>query len=66
MAKQVFTHLEDDGDLSVFAEGDLIVLACEHGHYWVINAEQHSKATVKPALEEALPEDRADSLLDSL
>lgn len=54
MAKSVFKHQDDDGDLSVFASSDVVLLACEHGHYWVLDAKKHSAETVKPALEQAL------------
>jgi hypothetical protein len=62
MAKPVFKHQEDDGDLSIFASSDVLVVACEHGHYWVLNAEQQSSESLKPALEDALPMDQAQEL----
>jgi hypothetical protein len=66
MAAPVFKHQEDDGDLSIFASGDTIVLACEHGHYWVLQAKQQSGETVKPVLEEALSADSAKALLKAM
>jgi hypothetical protein len=63
MARAVFKHQDDDGDLSIFASGDVVILACEHGHYWVLDATEHSNKTVKPALERALSVERAESLL---
>jgi hypothetical protein len=66
VAKAVFKHQEDDGDLSIFASGDVVLLACEHGHYWVINAKEHSNETVKGALAESLPEHQADMLLRAM
>lgn len=63
MARAVFKHQEDDGDLSIFASGDVVVLACEHGHYWVLDAKEHSSDTVKLELERALSVERAESLL---
>lgn len=62
MAKPVFKHQEDDGDVSLFASGDVVLLACEHGHYWVIDAKQHSSESVKPALEAVLPREHAEAL----
>jgi hypothetical protein len=66
MAQAVFKHQEDDGDLSIFASGDVVVLACEHGHYWVLDAKEHSSETVKPALEKALSVERAELLLSAM
>jgi hypothetical protein len=66
MAASVFKHQDDDGTLSVFASGDVVVLSCEHGHYWVLEAEEQSSETVKPALRSALSEERADVLLRAL
>jgi hypothetical protein len=63
MARSVFKHQEDDGDLSIFASGDVVLLACEHGHYWVLGAQERSIETVKPALQEALSVDQFESLL---
>ena len=63
MATPVFKHQEDDGNISLFVSGDVVLLACEHGHYWVLDATQHSEDTVKPALENALSTDQAKSLL---
>ena len=42
---------------------DVVLLSCEHGHVWVLNATQHSADTVKAALERALPADRAEAML---
>jgi hypothetical protein len=60
----VFKHQEDDGDLSIFASKNLIVIACENGHYWVIEAKQHSDETVKLELERVLPSGDADALVE--
>lgn len=37
----VFRHTEDDGELSVFASKDQVLVACARGHYWLLDAEQH-------------------------
>jgi len=66
VATPVFKHQEDDGDLSVFASGDVIVLACEHGHYSTIDAKQHSPDSIKPAIEKLLPFGESDSLLKAM
>ena len=66
MAKAVLKHQEDEGDLSIFASGDVVLLACEHGHYWVLDAKKHSLESVKPALEEALSGEGAQSLIEAL
>ena len=36
MSTATFTHQEDQGALSLFASGDVVVISCEHGHYWVL------------------------------
>jgi len=62
MAKSTFKHQEDDGDLSVFASGDVVVLSCEHGHYWVLNAKQETSTSVLPAMEAVMPHADAQEL----
>lgn len=66
MAEPVFKHQDDDGELSIFASGDTVMLACEHKHYWVLDAKQHSTETVKPVLKEALQPDEADRMMRAL
>ena len=56
MAKPVWVHNEDDGLLSVFASGDVLVFSCEHGHYWVVNSEMKTTESVKPQLEQLMPD----------
>ena len=35
-------HQEDDGDLSIVAQDDTILIACNQGHYWLIPSQvQH-------------------------
>ena len=63
MANPVFKHQEDDGDLSIFASGDVLVVACEHGHYWVLQAKQQGPQSIKAAIHDALPLDKAQDLL---
>jgi hypothetical protein len=66
MAKPVFKHQDDDGDLSVFASGDVVVLACEHGHYWLVDAKQHTDDSIKPALERSLTRTEAVEMFKAL
>jgi hypothetical protein len=66
MAKPVFKHQDDDGDLSIFASGDLVVLACEHGHYWLVDAKQHTDDSIKPALEKSLTRAEAIEMFKAL
>lgn len=37
----VMKHLEDDGDLSIFAKADEILFACKKGHWWLVKAGQY-------------------------
>jgi hypothetical protein len=63
----VLKHHEDEGDLSVFASGNVVLISCSKGgHYWVIDAEQHSSETVKSVLQEALSQEDADALISVL
>jgi len=64
MATPVFKHQDDDGDLSIFASGDVVLLACEKGHYWVLQAKQQSKDTAEPILAELGSADMAQFLID--
>jgi hypothetical protein len=66
MAKPVFKHQDDDGDLSIFASGDVVVLACEHGHYWLVDAKQHSNDSIKPALRRSLTRAEAVEMFKAL
>lgn len=65
MAQPVFKHQEDDGSLSIFASGNLVVFACENGHYWVLKTEQRSSDTVKSAMEEMVSPEQAQALVDA-
>lgn len=62
MAQPVYKHDEDDGDLSIFASGDVVVLACEHGHYWVLESKKQTMATVKTALQKLVSVDEAERI----
>jgi hypothetical protein len=66
VANPVFKHQDDDGDLSIFASADVVLLACEHGHYWIIDAKQHTDDSIKPALERALPHAEAIEMFKAL
>ena len=66
MATSVLKHLEDDGELSVFTEGDTVLIACENGHYWLIEAEQHSPETVTRALKTQLRGGEVSHMLESV
>lgn len=63
MAKPVYKHQEDNGELSIFTSGDMVLIACEHGHYWVIDAEQHSTQSMKSHVERSLSDDQAAAVL---
>jgi hypothetical protein len=66
MSQSVAKHQEDDGNLSFFASGDIVVISCEHGHYWVLEAEKQSSETVKGAFDRVLSVDQAESLYRAL
>lgn len=66
MAKPVFKHQDDDGELSIFTSGDVVLIACEHGHYWVVAAKQHSSQSMKLALDESLTENQAVAMFKAL
>lgn len=66
MANSVFKHLDDDGNLSIFASGDAVVLSCEHGHHWILDATAYSADTVKLALESVLSVDQSEVMLSAL
>jgi hypothetical protein len=66
VAQPVFKHQDDDGDLSIFASGDVVVLACEHGHYWLVDAKQHTDDSIKPALEKSLTRAEAIEMFKAL
>ncbi len=40
MAASVFKHLDDDGNLSLFVSKESIIVTCENGHFWVVEAQQ--------------------------
>ncbi len=66
MANPVFKHQDDDGDLSIFASGNVVLLACVKGHYWVLEAQQQSIESVKPVLDELTTPDMAEMLMRTL
>lgn len=37
-------HQEDDGDLSIIAQDDTILIACNQGHYWLIPSQVQQPA----------------------
>ena len=39
MAESIHMHMDDNGTLSVFVEGDAVLISCEHGHGWLIDAQ---------------------------
>ena len=47
MARPVFKHQDDDGDLSIFTSSDVVLIVCEHGHYWSLHAKEHSTEGTK-------------------
>ena len=32
-------HSEDSGELTLFADGDQLLIACDKGHYWTLEAK---------------------------
>lgn len=40
------THTDDDGDLSIFASGNILI-ACNEGHYWLMSAKRKSSPKTK-------------------
>lgn len=38
----VLKHTEDDGDLSIFAADDEILIACQKGHFWIVAATKQT------------------------
>ena len=41
-------HVEDDGTLSVLANGSQLVFVCNKGgHYWVVEAKQQESVTAE-------------------
>ena len=36
-------HTENDGDLSIFAKGDQVLIACNKGCYWIFTAKQQRR-----------------------
>lgn len=51
-------HSEDRGNLTLFADGDQILIACDKGHYWTINAKSGKVPKVAPdAARAGLPRD---------
>lgn len=57
----MFKHNVEDGELSVFAGTDELLFACSKGHYWIIEATQHS--VVAGNRESAGSRDLGDGLL---
>jgi hypothetical protein len=62
MARPVAKHQDDDGDLSIFASGDFILIACEHGHFWSIDAKERSTEAKKLDFEGDLTPDRVEAM----
>jgi hypothetical protein len=62
MAESVLKHVDDDGTVSVFASGNVIVLSCDRGHHWVVEAEQQTSETVKSRLDTMIRADQAEEL----
>lgn len=40
-------HSEDSGNLTLFADGDQILIACDKGHYWTLEAESGAVAKAR-------------------
>jgi hypothetical protein len=42
-------HVDDDGDLSVFANGRTLVFVCDKGgHYWTVDAAEQDSLESNP------------------
>jgi len=66
MANSVMKHQDDDGDLSIFVSGDVVLIACAQGHYWVVGAKQQSAETVKSTIDELASPESAERLLSAM
>jgi len=41
-------HTDDDGELSLFASGNELLIACNRGHFWTLKASQgHVEGAVR-------------------
>jgi hypothetical protein len=40
----MFHHVDDNGELSIFAGENELLFACSEGHYWIIEADKHDVA----------------------
>ena len=45
-------HTDDDGDLTMFASGGEVLIACNRGHYWLLKAEQQELPQTEAAMKE--------------
>lgn len=63
MPNQVFQHSDDDGALSVIASGNTVILACEKGHYWILESTQYSKESVTEAVSDRFSPEVGEALL---
>lgn len=65
MAASILEHQEDKGVLSIFAAGNTLVVACENGHYWVLETQQENRDSVGLAVEARLPAIEAAPLIEA-
>jgi hypothetical protein len=67
MAQSVFKHLDDKGDLSMFASSEALIVSCSEGHYWVLTATPaESKESVGEVLSRDFGFDISEGLLRAL
>jgi hypothetical protein len=65
MAESVFKHLDDQGDLSMFASGAVLIVSCSNGHYWVVEGTYaDSKADAGQVLSEKVGLENAAQVLE--
>lgn len=36
-------HSDDDGTLTLFADGNKVLIACNRGHYWIFDAQSSGR-----------------------
>jgi hypothetical protein len=39
----VYKHTDDDGDLSIFTSYGEVLIACTHGHYWLLQLQEKKR-----------------------
>ena len=57
MTSNVLKHQDDDGDLSVVAQGDDLVFICSKQHYWVVSSSLQEPTTKAPEKQDLLAQE---------